>query len=499
MQKNEIIPNITIDKLILWGTGLATDPTTGKRIIISGGAIPWSIVDIRVVKNRSNRIEGQILNVVKKSPLEASLPEHFQVYGGCRWLPIPYEEQVKIKEQQIREVFHHVPELTKDTTWHPIQVSPEIYGYRNKVEFSWGKYISGREWIHEEYRFGFHAAGQFDRIIDCSYCALGDEVTNTLFHIFDQFARESRLPTYDTKIYQGFWRHLVIRRAKKTDETMVILSVNTDFLGEKTDSVVEDFRVALKSLVDVFKEKHIIVDSFYLLHNSGRADIVQGDYELISWNPIITEKLFDLTFEISPRSFFQTNTLGAEVLYRTTQDMIHTQDPIIFDLYAGTGTIGMIVANRAEKVYSVEIVPSASEDNIRNLEKNGLTNVEVVNAPVENFLKDWRWESDSNNHSHRKESMIIIPEQSTMNNQRWTNPDVIIIDPPRAGMHPDAPEIIKNFSPQEIIYVSCNPATLARDLVIMCGTNEYRLTDITPVDMFPHTHHIETVVRLEKK
>lgn len=237
--------------------------------------------------------------------------------------------------------------------------------------------------------------------------------------------------------------------------------------------MVEDFRTALKSLVDIFKEKNIVVDSLYLLHNSGRADIVQGEYELIAGTPIISEKLFDLTFEISPRSFFQTNTLGAEVLYQTTQDMIRTESPVIFDLYAGTGTIGMIVANRAEKVYSVEIVPSASEDNIRNLEKNGLKNVEVINAPVEDFLKSWKQKGNK-------------------------TPDVIIIDPPRAGMHPDAPEIIKNFAPQEIIYVSCNPATLARDLVITCGTNEYRLTDITPVDMFPHTHHIETVVRLEK-
>lgn len=473
MKKNEILSHITIEKLILWGTGLATDPISGKRIIISGGAIPGSIVDIRVVKNRSNRIEGQILNVIKKSPLEQPLPDHFQVYGGCRWLPIPYEEQVKIKEQQIREVFHHVPELTTNTTWHPIQVSPEIYGYRNKVEFSWGKYISGREGIHDEYRFWFHAPAQFDRIIDCTYCVLGDETTNTLFQIFDQFARESRLPTYDTKMYQGFWRHLVIRRGKKTNETMVILSINTDFLWEKTDSVVDDFRTALKSLTQIFDEKKIKVDSFYLLHNTGRADIVQWDYELITWNPTISEKLFDLSFEISPRSFFQTNTLGAEVLYKTTQDLIQTPNPTIFDLYAGTGTIGMIVAKQAQKVYSVEIVASASEDNQRNLEKNGLTNVDVINAPVEDFLKQWK---QANNKT----------------------PDVIIIDPPRAGMHPDAPDIIRQFSPAEIIYVSCNPATLARDLVILCGEGEYTLTDVTPVDMFPHTHHIETVVRLIK-
>lgn len=207
--------------------------------------------------------------------------------------------------------------------------------------------------------------------------------------------------------------------------------------------MVEDFRIALQSLRHVFEEKKIHVDSFYLLHNTSRADIVQGEFELISGNPTISEKLFDLTFEISPKSFFQTNTLGAEVLYKTTQDLIQTKNPIIFDLYAGTGTIGMIVAKQAQKVYSVEIVASASEDNKRNLKKNGLTNVEVVNAPVENFLKEWKQE-----HSR--------------------HPDIIIIDPPRAGMHPDAPNIIREFSPQEIIYVSCNPATLARDLIVLC-------------------------------
>lgn len=165
------------------------------------------------------------------------------------------------------------------------------------------------------------------------------------------------------------------------------------------------------------------------------------------------------------------------MLYETTKNLIQTQKPIIFDLYAGTGTIGMIVANEASQVYSVEIVPSASEDNIRNLAKNSITNVQVINAPVEKFLKDW------------KAGSIQTSSQ---------NPDVIIIDPPRAGMHPDAPDIIRQFSPAEIIYVSCNPATLARDLVILCGDKEYTLTDIAPIDMFPHTHHIETVVRLQK-
>lgn len=215
------------------------------------------------------------------------------------------------------------------------------------------------------------------------------------------------------------------------------------------------------------------VTSAYLLHNTGNADIVQGSYEHIAGTPVITEKLFDLEFEISPRSFFQTNTLGAEELYRVTGEMIRTKNPVLFDLYAGTGTIGMVLANRAKEVYSVEIVPEATEDNKRNLAKNAIGNVTVINAPVEKFLEEWKREGKS-------------------------APDVIVVDPPRAGMHPDAPEILRSFEPKEIIYVSCNPATLARDIALIAPNGEYRVTDITPVDMFPHTHHIEAVVRMEK-
>ncbi|MBP7822925.1 23S rRNA (uracil(1939)-C(5))-methyltransferase RlmD [Candidatus Gracilibacteria bacterium] len=464
-QKGTTLENILVEKLILGGIGLGRD-TSGKKVLISGGAIPESVVDVRVVKNRSNRIEGQILRVVKKSPLEARLPENFQVYGGCRWLPIPHEKQLEMKEQQIREVFVHNPEMVKDATWHPIVASPEVYGYRNKVEFSWGKYISAREGVDDKYRFGFHESGQFDRIVNCTYCVLGDEVVNDIFRAFDAFARENRLPTYDVKTNIGFWRHLVIRRSKKTGETMVIVSVNTMYLGEGQQ---EEFRKALRSFISGFST----ITSAYLLHNTGNADVVQGKYDHIGGTSVITEKLFDLEFEISPRSFFQTNTLGAEELYRVTGEMIRTENPVVFDLYAGTGTIGMVLAHRAKEVYSVEIVPEASEDNIRNLKKNNITNVTVVNAPVEKVLEQWKQEGKS-------------------------SPDVIVIDPPRAGMHPDAPGILRDFNPREIIYVSCNPATLARDIPLIAPNGEYRVTDITPVDMFPHTHHIEVVLRLER-
>jgi len=465
VQKWTTLENVFVEKLILWGIGLSR-AADGKKILISWGAIPESTVDVRVLKNRSNRLETQMLRVVKKSPIEAELPRNFQLYGGCRWLPIPHEKQLEIKEQQIKEVFIHTPELVKDVVWHPIVASPEVYGYRNKVEFSWGKYISAREWIDDKYRFGFHESGQFDRVVNCSFCVLGDDVINDIFRIFDSYARENRLPTYDVRTNIGFWRHLIIRRSKKTNETMVIISVNINYLGEKQR---DEFKKALKSFISGIS----VITSAYLLHNTGNADIVQGFYEHISGTPVITEKLFDLDFEISPRSFFQTNTLWAEELYRVTWDMIRTKNPILFDLYAGTGTIGMVLANRVKEVYSVEIVPEASEDNIRNLEKNNIKNVTVINAPVEKFLTQWQSEDKA-------------------------NPDVIIVDPPRAGMHPDAPGILRSFWPKEIIYVSCNPATLARDLALIAPNGEYRVTDITPVDMFPHTHHIEAVVRMQR-
>ncbi len=338
-----------------------------------------------MTKNRSNRIEGQIQSIVQKSPLEAQLPGHFQVYGGCRWLPIPYEKQLTIKEQQIREVFVHTPEMVVGVSWHPIKASPEVYGYRNKVEFSWGKYISDREGVNDTYRFGFHESGQFDRIVNCTYCVLGDEVVNNIFQAFDSFARENRLPTYDVKTNIGFWRHLVIRRSKKTNETMVIVSVNTSYLGEPQRI---EFIKFLKSFISHIPD----ITSAYLLHNTGKADVVQGSFEHISGTLTITEKLFDLEFEISPKSFFQTNTLGAEELYRVTRDMIQTKNPLVFDLYAGTGTIGMVLAGQSREVYSVEIVLEASEDNTRNLAKNGIKNVAVINAPVENLLEEWKKE-----------------------------------------------------------------------------------------------------------
>ncbi|MDD2891430.1 MAG: 23S rRNA (uracil(1939)-C(5))-methyltransferase RlmD [Candidatus Gracilibacteria bacterium] len=473
MKKNEILENISVDKLIFGGKGLAVAPD-GRKIIITGGVIPGSVVNLRILKVKKGHFEAQIVDTVKKSPLEQELPAHYQVYGGCKWLPIAYKEQLKIKEEQVREAFHYVEKYWQESpektpVFHPIVASPEIYGYRNKVEFSWGKYISEKEGVYDTFRFGFHAQAQFDRIIDCDFCVLADDEINAIFKEMNEYSRKSGLPTYDPKTNIGFWRHFVVRKAHFTNEIMLILSINHEF-EEYNRKHEGDILIFAGKLMEQFPH----IASIYLLQNSGRADIVTGEAILMKGKPTITEHLLGKTFEINPKSFFQTNSLGAEKLYSVVRDLMKTQGGTLLDLYAGTGTIGILLADRFEKVYSVELVPEASKDGAKNALKNGATNITFINDKTENFLPKF------------------LAENSDIKNTS------LIIDPPRDGMHPGAlPEILK-FNSKEIIYVSCNPATLARDLDYIFANSDYHLTDIIPVDMFPHTHHIETVVRLEK-
>jgi 23S rRNA (uracil1939-C5)-methyltransferase len=499
MKKHDIIENIKIEKLIFGGSGLAT-ASDGRKIIISGWAIPDAIVDLRITKSKKNHLEAQIFRTVRKSPLEQVIPKEWQLYGGCKWLPIPYDKQLEIKQQQITEAFHSLKTETQETNWHTIIRSPESEQYRNKVEFSWGKYISEREGVHDDYRFGFHVQGQFDRIEDCWYCVLADDLTNQVFREVDRYARTSGFPTYDPKTGVWFWRHLVIRRAKKTGEMMLIFSVNgiwkdTDI---QTEDTVEQF---FTNMVRELSEKYREIASIYYLENTSRADVVQGNQVLLFGKETITDELLGLTFEIQPKSFFQVNTLGAEKLYSRVIDSIQSKGWVLLDLYAGTGTIGILLAKYFQKVYSVELVSSSSEDGVKNADRNGVKNVEFVNMKVEDFAKQFASENGK--------------------------ADTIVLDPPRDGLYPSAIPHILSFGAREIIYVSCNPATLVRDISIMLGRDVshqttdtdasemiqaetlqdkketrtlplYRISDITPMDMFPHTHHIETVVRLER-
>ncbi|MCK9272856.1 DUF559 domain-containing protein [Candidatus Gracilibacteria bacterium] len=610
MKKGEILENIKVEKLIFGGKGLAIGPD-GKKIIITGGAIPGSFVNLRILKSKSKYLEAQVLDIIKKSPLEKELPAHFQVYGGCKWLPIDYSEQLKIKEEQVKEALFHLKDFTKNTKFHPIVASEKIYGYRNKLEFSWGKYISAKEEIHDDFRFGFHKQGEFDRIINCEYCVLASDIVNDIFKEVNTYSRNSKIPTYDPFNGIGFWRHLVVREAHYTGEIMLIFSVNNKALtptlsqGEREKFMI-NFLDFIKKLVIKFPN----IKSVYYLKNNGKADIVQGEYELIFGEKTIKEKLLDFTFEINPRSFFQTNSTQAEVLYSKVINLIPSPSPqmekgdgeieyvkvpgyiyelarelrkdgtnmekilwemiknrqvgnlkfrrqhpigryiadfycpelglvieldgdihdketqieydkirdeflksgnykilrmkneyllknpelvikkilsykfnsplhsmergwgggVMLDLYAGTGTIGIILSKYFKKVYSVELVKEASIDGQNNAKLNNVENVEFINEKTEDFLKEF---------SQKNEKV-----------------DLLVIDPPRDGMHPEALPNIISFDAKTIIYVSCNPSTLARDLDYIVKNSSYEIADVIPVDMFPHTHHIETIVKL---
>lgn len=468
MKKHQILENITIEKLIFGGTGLAT-AEDWRKIMVSWGAIPGAIVNLRITKIKKNHIEAQIISTIVKSPIEQEIPSNWQLYGWCKWLPIPYEEQLKIKENQIIEAFHSLKKFLKNTTFHPIIPSVESEHYRNKVEFSWGKYISAKENIHDEYRFGFHLPGAFDRIENCRYCVLADDEINDIFKEIDNIAKNSNYPTYDPKTQIGFWRHLVIRKARNNNETMIIFSVNLDQTQKNFHEAISFFTDIAEKLSEKFKN----ITSIYILENTGKADIVSGNARKIFWKDFITEKLFNFSFEIQPKSFFQVNTPTAEKLYQRSIDFLKNKKGTLLDLYAGTGTIGILLSPHFKKVYSVELVPSASEDWIKNAKNNNVKNIEFINAKVEDFAQDFV--------------------------NKKLSADSIIVDPPRDGLHHSAIPNILQFGAKEIIYISCNPATLVRDLSVILEESRYEITDVCAVDMFPHTHHIETIVRLIQK
>ncbi|MGE4443987.1 MAG: 23S rRNA (uracil(1939)-C(5))-methyltransferase RlmD [Candidatus Altimarinota bacterium] len=474
MKKNEILKNITVEKLVFGGKGFArlkseNKDIDGKAIFISGGVIPGSIINVRVLKSRKDFIEAQAQETIQKSPIEKLHPNN--IYGmqaGCGWVNIPYEEQLKIKAGQIEESLFHTKKLQPDFEISPIVASPLVDNYRNKIEFSFGKFISAKHEKNEHFNVGFHKQGEFSKIEDFDGTILISELANKIYKEIKDFAKNSGFPVYDQFNGEGFFRHIVIREAFFTKQIMIIFSINHTFPEIENLDFVKDFFQELA-------KKYPEIASIYLSLNNSKADIAIGELELIYGKKYIEEKLLGLTFNISPKSFFQTNSYGAEKLYSEVLSQVDAnslKDFTVLDLYGGTGTIGMVFAPHAKKVVSVELVKDASEDGKENAGKNNITNTDFVNAKVEVFLDNY----------------IKSGEKA----------DLLIIDPPRAGMHPDALPNILNFKTKNIIYVSCNPATLARDLAYILQNSDYKITKVTPVDMFPHTSHIETIVTLER-
>lgn len=472
MKKGAILENITVEKLVFWGKWFVR-LEDGKVAFITGGAVPKSIVNIKITKKRKDFYEAQIVEVIKKSPLET---ESYDLFPGAPWMNINYKEQLQIKQTQIEESFFRIKNLQEDINFLPIIPAPDQFGYRNKIEFSFGKYISHRDDIAQHFNVGFHKRGEFSKVEDYDECLLIDERQNEIYKEVKQFSKNSWLPVYDQKMNRGFWRHFMMRRMHFSEDILLVLSVYPGFF--ESEENIENFDeksefTKIREFLNNLVQKYPDIKSVYISHNTNKADTLIWDMELVCWDEIITEDLLWLSFDIWPKSFFQTNSRWAELLYSLVRDFTKNTQWTILDLYAGTGTIGMILSEKATEVISVELVEEASKSGAKNAVKNGVTNMSFVNAKVEEFLDEYL--------SENKKA------------------DLLIIDPPRAGMHPSALPNILKFGTQQMIYVSCNPATLARDLQYILENSDYMIEKVQAVDMFPHTHHIETVVSLIKK
>ena len=426
---------------------------------------PGDIADVKLDKKKKSYAEGHIVNMVKPSEIRQEPKcEHFRTCGGCRWQHLPYEFQLKCKQQQVSDALTRIakieiPEIT------PILGSKNIWEYRNKMEYTfsnkcWLTYEqmkSGEEFPDRD-AAGFHISGAFDKVLDIKKCHLQDDLGNQLRIFIKQFGKDNGYSFYDLRAQQGLLRTLMIRIAS-TGEIMAVI-----VFGENDESKI-------KSLLEAVKDKFPQITSLLYVVNLKVNDTI-SDQNIITYSgkESIEEEMEGLRFRVGPKSFYQTNSLQAYELYKVARNFAElTGNELVYDLYTGTGTIANFVARQASKVIGIEYVPEAIEDAKINSNINNINNTLFYAGDMKDVLTD-----------------DFISEHG--------RPDVMIVDPPRAGMHDDVVKVILNASPRRIVYVSCNPATQARDLALLDA--KYKVEAIQPVDMFPHTHHVENVVKL---
>jgi len=462
--------NLTIESLAFGGKGIAK---VDDFVIFVKNAIPGQTVRAFIYKKRSGYAEARPLEILEESP-NAIAPrcEHFAHCGGCTFQQLNYSEQVEQKKQQAIDALQRLAGLDGVKVDKMIPAN-NIYNYRNKMEFT----FSNRRWrlptesedAPQSFALGLHIPGRFDKILDINECHIQPKIGNEILNFVREKAIELKLKPFDAKTHIGFLRHLVLRFGANTDEIMVNIVTsyeNTDFLFP----LVQD-------LIKKFPQITSVINNI----NTRKGDTAFGEYEiLMHGDPIITDKIGDLTFEISANSFFQTNTLQAEELYQAVLDGADlTGEETVYDLYCGTGSISLFLAQKAKAVYGFEMIRSAVEDAQRNAVANSIDNAQFFKANLDTYFKGY------------------VSFSNFTKKFEISKPDVVVIDPPRAGMHKDFVRYLPKLGAKKIVYVSCNPTTQARDLKILFA-KRYKLTNATVVDMFPHTPHIETVVVLNK-
>ena len=445
--------------------------------------VPGDIVDLQITKKKHSFMEAKVLRVVQPSPVRCEARcKHFGVCGGCKWQILPYEEQLKYKQQQIVDNLTRIgkielPEIS------PILGSKHIYEYRNKLEFT----CADRKWLPWEvieaaggldkidstYGLGFHIPNCFDKVLDIEECHLMPEVNNRIRNGIRTYARAHGLTFYNEHTHEGLLRTLILRNNHKGELMLIVC------FGE---ALKDTAKANAEALLDWLHQEFPEIISLLYVENLKFNDTI-GDLDVRVWfgQDHIIEQMEDLQFKVGPKSFYQTNTEQAYELYKVARRFAFDEDangqsqcpnPLVYDLYTGTGTIANFVAKQARQVIGIEYVPEAIEDAKANAKANNLTNTLFFAGDMKDILND-----------------AFV--------KKYGRPDVIITDPPRAGMHEDVVNVILNAEPKRIVYVSCNPATQARDLALL--DKKYKVTAVQPVDMFPHTQHVENVVKLELK
>ncbi|MDR0895363.1 MAG: 23S rRNA (uracil(1939)-C(5))-methyltransferase RlmD [Prevotellaceae bacterium] len=461
-----LLEQVTITGVAAEGKAIAR---VGDLVVFVPYVVPGDIVDLQVKRKKHHYAEAEAVKFHSCSPVRAvPFCQHYGVCGGCKWQILPYPEQLKYKQQQVADNLTRIGKIELPEIL-PILGSERTEFYRNKLEFT----FSNKRWLTEtEIRqnvvyeqmnaVGFHISGAFDKVLAIEKCWLQDDVSNRIRNAVRDYAYAHNYSFINLRTQEGMLRNIIIRTST-TGELMVILIAKI-----VADEEMLRFKQLLQFVADTFPE---ITSLLYVVNNKCNDTIT--DLDVLSYKGVdhIFEQMEGLRFKIGPKSFYQTNSEQAYRLYKVVRAFAAlTGNELVYDLYTGTGTIANFIARSARRVIGIEYVPEAIEDARVNARINGINNADFFAGDMKDML---------------------TPEFVDMHG----HPDVIITDPPRAGMHPDVIEVILATAPRRIVYVSCNPATQARDLRML--DTQYRVTAVQPVDMFPHTHHVENVVLLE--
>ncbi|WP_187696482.1 23S rRNA (uracil(1939)-C(5))-methyltransferase RlmD [Xanthovirga aplysinae] len=463
-KKNIVIEKLPIESVAAEGKCVARHE---NKVVFVEGVAPGDVVDVRVKRKKKSFLEAYPIHFHEYSKLRVQpFCKHFGTCGGCKWQHLTYEQQLHYKQQQVTDNLQRIakvelPEIS------PIMGSQQTTYYRNKLEFT----FSNKRWITQEEinsaeeldrdALGFHIPGRFDKILAIDHCYLQPEPSNEIRLAVDQYAKANQLTYFDLVEQEGLLRNLIIRTAN-TGQVMVILQFYYDSKEE------------IEGLLKYLQEKFPQITSLqYVINPKGNETFHDLEVKTYSGEPYITEEMEGLKFRVGPKSFYQTNAQQAYDLYKVTRDLAGLKGhEIVYDLYTGTGTIANFVAKGAKEVIGMEYVAAAIEDAKINSQINSIENTRFYAGDIKDLLDD----GFMSTHPH---------------------PDVVITDPPRAGMHADVIKMLLKVAPKRIVYVSCNPATQARDLALL--DEKYSVKAVQPVDMFPHTYHVENVVMLELK